>query len=762
VRGVLRSMRIYYGNRERRTAMDCLYAQFIRRGDLVFDIGAHVGDRIAAFRRLGARVVAIEPQPALVMTLKLLYGRDRAVAIEPVAVGRTDGALELRLNLDNPTLSTASDALVRAAARAPGWQGESWTRSICVPVLSLDTLIERHGCPAFIKIDVEGFEAEVLAGVTQPVPALSFEFTTIQPQVASHALARCAELGYGRYNAAFGESHSLVHREWLSADEIGSWLSTLPLEANSGDIYAVGAQGMRGPERSLDFARPRVRLCHRSWTTPASAPARPGCDAAAGEDRSDAARRTKAERAILQRDRKARVSRPELLGHPRGLAVLFATEMWERFSYFGNAALIVLYMVKHLLLPGAIEAVLGFGAVKTALEFILGHLDPQPLASQIFGLYTGLAYCTPILGGLVADRWLGTRRTVVLGGILMALGHFLMAFEALFLVALLLLILGIGAFKPNISTQVGALYAPGDHRRDRAYSIFYVGINIGALLAPLVCGTLAAAFGWHWGFGAAGIGMLVSLGIYLYGRQALPRDDEPAGLASRPVHRPLDPIERRAAVAIVAVCLAVALFWAAYDQQGNTLLLWAEDFTDRTIDLAFWRGDIPAPWFLALNPLFIFALTPVIVQRWARQGEREPSPVRKMAFGAGCVALANMVMAAAAWSATGKASGLWLVGYFALATLGELHLAPVGLALISRIAPVRALAMFMGLWFAATLPADIFGGFLGGFWSTMAKPHFFIMIAAIAGLAAIALALLACYVPCLTPRGINGSMDRSA
>ena len=162
------------------------------------------------------------------------------------------------------------------------------------------------------------------------------------------------------------------------------------------------------------------------------------------------------------------MSRPEFLGHPRGLAVLFATEMWERFSYFGNAALLVLYMVKHLLVPGSIESVLGFGLVKAALEFLFGRLEAQPLASQIFGFYTGLAYCTPILGGLVADRWLGARRTVVVGGILMAIGHFLMAFEALFLIALLLLILGIGAFKPNISTQVGALYAPEDHRRDRA------------------------------------------------------------------------------------------------------------------------------------------------------------------------------------------------------------------------------------------------------------------------------------------------------
>src|SRR5262245_35249196 len=277
----------------------------------------------------------------------------------------------------------------------------------------------------------------------------------------------------------------------------------------------------------------------------------------------------------------AQVPARDLLGHPRGLAVLFATELWERFSYFGNAALVVLYMVKYLLEPGRIETVIGFAAVKAALEFLFGRLEPQPLASQLFGFYTGLAYFTPILGGLIADRLLGQRRTVFIGGVLMAIGHFLMAFEAMFLAALLMLILGIGAFKPNISTQVGALYAPDDHRRDRAYSIFYVGINIGAFLAPLVCGTLAAAFGWHYGFAAAGVGMLVSLGIYAYGQRDLPADEGARAVASRGERTPLAYGERRALLALIGVCALVTLFWATFDQQSNTVLLWAEDFTDR-------------------------------------------------------------------------------------------------------------------------------------------------------------------------------------
>ncbi len=180
LRGVTRSLRTYYGNGARRSAMDGLYGQFVRPGDLVFDVGAHVGDRIASFRRLGARVVALEPQPALVRTLRLLYGRDRGVAVEPLAVGRETGTLELRLNVDNPTVSTASIAFVQAARGAPGWEGQAWTRCTRVPVTTLDALVARHGSPAFIKIDVEGFEAEALAGLTRPPPALSFEFTTIQ------------------------------------------------------------------------------------------------------------------------------------------------------------------------------------------------------------------------------------------------------------------------------------------------------------------------------------------------------------------------------------------------------------------------------------------------------------------------------------------------------------------------------------------------------------------------------------------------------
>src|SRR5467141_3951519 len=213
----------------------------------------------------------------------------------------------------------------------------------------------------------------------------------------------------------------------------------------------------------------------------------------------------------------------EFLGHPKGLSFLFATEMWERFSYYGMRALLVLYMVKYVLSPDTGQ-VIGLAALKRALEALLGPLDVQPLASNIYGLYTGLVYLTPVFGGIVADRVLGHRRTVIIGASLMALGHFMMAFEPLLLFALLVLILGNGAFKPNTSSQVGELYAPGDPRRDRAYSIFYVGINLGAFLAPWVCGVLGEKAGWHYGFAAAGIGMLIGLAIYLYASPSLPPD----------------------------------------------------------------------------------------------------------------------------------------------------------------------------------------------------------------------------------------------
>ena len=435
----------------------------------------------------------------------------------------------------------------------------------------------------------------------------------------------------------------------------------------------------------------------------------------------------------------------ELFGHPQGLTFLFTTEMWERFSYYGMRSLLVLYMTKYLLVPGNADNVFGLAGVRSALEAIFGRLDVQPLSSQIYGFYTALVYLTPIFGGLIADRVLGQRRTVVIGAILMAIGHFMMAVEQLFLFALLALILGSGAFKPNISTQVGGLYAPGDRRRDRAYSIFYVGINVGAFLAPLVCGTLGEQVGWHYGFAAAGVGMLIGLSIYLYAMPLLPPDELQMAKAAHSQKRPLDRNEWRAVIAILVLFVPTALFWATYEQSGNTIVLWADANTDRTIGLFGFTAQIPTTWFLAFNPFMIFAFTPFVVALWSRQAARgtEPSTITKMALGCFGVAISYLIMAAAGWQAGGgKASWLWVFGYFVVITVGELYLSPVGLSLVTKIAPARIVSMMMGVWLATSFIGGFLAGWLGSFWSRMEKPEFFLMVAGIAALAGAAIFIL--------------------
>lgn len=436
-------------------------------------------------------------------------------------------------------------------------------------------------------------------------------------------------------------------------------------------------------------------------------------------------------------------SRRTVFGHPAGLAVLFGTEMWERFSYYGMRALLVLYMVKHLLRDAPAHDIIGFATLRAGLEWVFGPLGVQPLSSQIYGLYTALVYLTPIFGGLIADRVLGQRRTVVIGAVLMAIGHFMMAVESLFLLALFVLIVANGAFKPNISSQVGHLYPPGDARRDYAYSIFYVGVNLGAFLAPLVCGTLGEDVGWHYGFGAAGVGMLIGLAIYLCGTRHLPPDAS-VRLRSKGATAPLTRPEWGRVAAILILFVPTTFFWATYEQAGNTIALWADARTDRGIDLLFWHGEIPATWFQAFNPFMIFVFTPLLIAFWrwqARRG-REPSTVVKMAFGCFGVALANLVMAYAAMrTGAGRASWLWLLAYFVLTTLGELYISPISLSLVSKVAPASLLSMLMGVWLATSFTGNLAAGWLGSFWSMMDKASFFLMIAAIAGAAGLVIFL---------------------
>jgi POT family proton-dependent oligopeptide transporter len=304
--------------------------------------------------------------------------------------------------------------------------------------------------------------------------------------------------------------------------------------------------------------------------------------------------------------------------------------------------------------------------------------------------------------------------------------------------ALTVLILGNGAFKPNISTQVGALYAPDDPRRDRAFSIFYVGINLGAFLAPLVCGTLGEDYGWHYGFAAAGVGMTLALVIYLIATPVLPKD---AFMKREDAGVPLSRNDWKAIAALIALMLPVSLFWATYEQQGNTIVLWADQQTDRHV--WFGLGEIPVTWFQAMNPFMIFAFTPLVVALWRWQGAREPATVVKLAIGCLLNAAAFLIMAAAAGVAgNGQASWLWLFAFFVVLTIGELYLSPTSLSLVTKVAPLRFLSMLMGLWLATSFIGGFLAGYLGTFWLRMPHTHFFLLLAALAAASGVVIAVL--------------------
>ncbi len=418
-------------------------------------------------------------------------------------------------------------------------------------------------------------------------------------------------------------------------------------------------------------------------------------------------------------------------GQPKGLYVLFFTEMWERFSYYGMRALLVYYMLKYLFLPENAQHVIGFVAVKSGLEAVFGPMSDQALSSQIYGLYTGFVYFTPFFGGMLADRYLGQRKTVIIGGVLMAIGHFLMAFDSLFYIALLFLIAGNGAFKPNISTQVGLLYAPGDPRRDRAFNTFYMGINLGAFFSPLICGTLGETLGWHWGFGAAGVGMCLGLGVYLWGQKYLATDNLTRTRTEKVETQPLLREDWTRIWALVVLCALNIVFWGVYEQQGNTLALWADANTERHV-LPFSDWEMPASWFQSVNPFFIFALTPLINILWARQAKKgkEPSSVIKMAIGCALLGAAFffLIGGAHAMGADGRSSAWWLILSIFVLTVGEMYLSPVGLSLVTKLAPARLVSMLMGMWFLSSFFGNYMAGYLGTFWETMPKDGFFFMM----------------------------------
>ncbi|HXV85557.1 MAG TPA: peptide MFS transporter [Gemmatimonadales bacterium] len=404
------------------------------------------------------------------------------------------------------------------------------------------------------------------------------------------------------------------------------------------------------------------------------------------------------------------------LGHPRGLSTLFFTEMWERFSYYGMRALLILYMTAPLAAGG--------------LEF------DTPRAASVYGWYTFGVYALAIPGGWVADRWLGQYRTVLYGGIIIALGHFSMALATLpaFFGGLFLIMVGTGLLKPNISTMVGSLYEQEDARRDAGFSIFYMGINLGAFIAPLIVGTLGQRVDWHVGFAAAGVGMAAGVIQYVLGKHRL-----------RPALERLAPVARGAApgtprppaftatewkrIAAVGVFFVFSsLFWAAFEQAGSSLNL----FADRLTRLSVFGLGFPSTWFQSLNSMFLIALAPVFAWLWIRLGPREPSTVVKFTYGLLGVGLGFLLLVPAAGMAQGGAlvSPAWLVGVYLLHTMGELCLSPVGLSVVTKLAPQRVVGLMMGVWFLSIATGNKIGGWVAGFFDALPLPLLFGAVAA--------------------------------
>jgi POT family proton-dependent oligopeptide transporter len=399
-------------------------------------------------------------------------------------------------------------------------------------------------------------------------------------------------------------------------------------------------------------------------------------------------------------------------GQPKGLTILFLTEMWEKFSFFGMRALQIYYMTKAL------------------------HYS-QESASLVFGAYAAGVYLTPIFGGLIADRWLGRRQSVLIGGALMALGHFMMAFESQFFTAMVVIAIGNGLFLPNLPSQVTLLYPHGDPRAISAFNVYYVGINLGAFLAPLICGTLGELYGWHYGFGAAGVGMCAGLAIYAWGGKYLPAEaSRVAGL--RAAVAPAD--GRGNVLLLVGVALAVMVFRTAYEQTGNTFALWADTAVERD---AFGLA-VPVTWFQSFNPMFVFLISPLLVRFWnarAARGLTTPALalMAKGALGVGAAyaMLAGLIVACSAGGY--PISWLWLLLFFAVFTLAELYILPVGLGLFASLAPTRFAATTIAAWFFCSFTGNLLSGVLGALWGNFTPEGFFLLMAAICAASGLAL-----------------------
>lgn len=426
--------------------------------------------------------------------------------------------------------------------------------------------------------------------------------------------------------------------------------------------------------------------------------------------------------------------------HPKGLYYLAFTEAWERFSYYGMTGLLVLYMVNQLLLPGHVEHVAGFDGFRGFLEGLYGReLSGQALASAIFGLYAGFVYFTPVLGGLIADRWIGQRNAVVAGALAMCGGHVAMAFDQSFLLALLLLVIGSGLLKGNISAQVGALYPRDDEaRRTRGFAIFSMAINVGAVGGPIVCGWLASEYGWHTGFGLAAIFMLAGLATYLIGYRHLParverRADEQAKLTAR---------DWKIIAVLIAVMFITMFQSIAYYQVANTFPIWVQEHVDLTLG----NFEVPVPWYQSVDPLFSIIGVPILFALWGWQARRrgEPGDLGKIGIGAALTCLANLVLVAAILLSGGTGiNPLWPFVYCGLLGIGFLYYWPTLLALVSRTAPAAVNATMMGVCFLTLFIGNNVIGWLGGYYEPLGPLAFWLLHAGIGAMGALLVLLLA-------------------
>lgn len=440
--------------------------------------------------------------------------------------------------------------------------------------------------------------------------------------------------------------------------------------------------------------------------------------------------------AIALEERRSRT----FLGHPPGLAFLAFTEMWERFSYYGMTSLLALYMTKQLLTPGHAEHVLGLGGLRHLFE-LRGPMSDVAFASLIYGWYSGLVYFTPVLGGLIADRWLGTRATVVLGALLMSAGHLAMSLDQSFLIALLMLIVGSGCLKGNISAQVGQLYPPHEEtRRTGGFTIFSAAINIGAVMGPLGCGAIAAVYGWHAGFALAAALMLLALFIYLSGQRYLP-GKLPATTSSGEALPPLTTAERRRVACLILAILITVFPNTAYPMIWNIGILWI----DGHVSLASPFGAVPASWFNSIDSFTSIVVVPPLVALWAWQARRgkEPNDVAKI--GIGCAMTGASALFLAVGSAMpgpdGKVGVIWPILCFVGMGFAFIWFWPVLLALISREAPAKINSTLMGASFMSLFVGSVLMGWVGSFYDEMSGAAFWTLDAAI-GFAGAVLALL--------------------